>query len=908
MNGDTPPDTLGHTSAAAGFPDRVAALGVALLSALVLAVVAPMAGERWAVVPAFIPAYQSAVAINDLVTAALLFALHRETRRGPILLLAAGYLYTAPLVIAHALSFPGLFGPEGLIGGPQTTVWLWLAWHGPFPVIVLGYAMLAGSANDRPSHKGAATAAVVLPLVLAGLAVYLATVLHEHLPVLLDNNGYIAGVTRPVLAIPLVASLLTLAVLAARTRLRSALDLWLAVAMGAWAVEILLSAVLNSGRFQAGFYVGRLYGLLASCTVLVSLLLATAGLHGRLARALVGERDKARAALHASEARYRLLVESAHGFAIITLSPDGTITGWNAGAEALMGYPEVEAIGQPGAVLFTREDRAAGVPEDELRSAEEHGRAENERWHLRRDGTRFWGSGLVMPLADGGGFVKIFRDRTVEHRATERLREGEERFRALVEASAQVFWATAADGRVIEDSPSWRAYTGQGVAEWLGFGWLDAVHPADRERVEAVWRRSAEDGSRYEVEYRLYHAGSEAHRWTLARGVPLRRPDGGVRGWVGMNTDIHNRRAAEERQSLLAREVDHRAKNALAVVQSVLRLTRAPDQRAYALAVEGRVAALARAHTLLARERWAGARLQVVLAQELAPFAGPAGHEAAIAVRTELEGPDLLLPAIVAQPLSMAAHELATNAAKYGALSMPGGRVRVSWQRDPDSSLRLRWEERGGPTVPSPPRRRGFGMGVLDATIRGQLGGKIGFEWASEGLTCEVLVPGNRLVESTWPWITSSAPAEPAATWAEPAAGALERRSRPDTATGWTRQRVLIVEDEALVALDTAATIAALGYEVVGPAANFDEALHLAAATPPPDAAVLDLNLGGEASMSIADLLVARGVPVVFATGYADLPEDARRHALAPLLRKPVSAIELGAALRKFLSADAPPR
>ena len=124
--------------------DRRAALAVALLSVLVLGIVAPIAGQPWRAAPAFIPAYQSSVAVNDLVTATLLLALWREQCSPALLLLGAGYLYTAAVVVAHMLSFPGLFGPGSLIGGPQTTVWLWLAWRVPFPLVVAIYAVLSG--------------------------------------------------------------------------------------------------------------------------------------------------------------------------------------------------------------------------------------------------------------------------------------------------------------------------------------------------------------------------------------------------------------------------------------------------------------------------------------------------------------------------------------------------------------------------------------------------------------------------------------------------------------------------------------------------------------------------------------------------------------------------------------------
>ncbi|WP_343897337.1 HWE histidine kinase domain-containing protein, partial [Craurococcus roseus] len=207
-----------------------------------------------------------------------------------------------------------------------------------------------------------------------------------------------------------------------------------------------------------------------------------------------------------------------------------------------------------------------------------------------------------------------------------------------------------------------------------------------------------------------------------------------------LQAEVKERRRVEERQTLLARELDHRAKNALAVVQAALRLTPRDDTEAFARAVEGRVSALARAHTLLSEGRWDGAELGALAAGELAPFLadGP---------RAELRGPPVSLAPGAAQALSMALHELATNAVKHGALSAPGGRVSLSWSVDGAAGLlRLRWEEAGGPPLAAPPKRRGFGSRVLEATLRVQLGGAVARNWEGPGLVCEAALPLPRVL------------------------------------------------------------------------------------------------------------------------------------------------------------------
>ena len=186
--------------------------------------------------------------------------------------------------------------------------------------------------------------------------------------------------------------------------------------------------------------------------------------------------------------------------------------------------------------------------------------------------------------------------------------------------------------------------------------------------------------------------------------------------------------------------MDHRAKNLLAVVQSVLRLTPRERPEEFAKAVERRVAALARAHTLLAERGWAAADLGAVAARELAGL--PPGV-------VGLEGPPAALVASAVQPVAMALHELATNAAKHGALSVPEGRVSLRWRLDPGTeTLRITWAESGGPPVAAPPKRRGFGSRMIEATLEGQLGGCLSLYWEDGGLRAEIALPVARVLAS----------------------------------------------------------------------------------------------------------------------------------------------------------------
>jgi two-component sensor histidine kinase len=197
-------------------------------------------------------------------------------------------------------------------------------------------------------------------------------------------------------------------------------------------------------------------------------------------------------------------------------------------------------------------------------------------------------------------------------------------------------------------------------------------------------------------------------------------------------------RKNEERQRFLAREIDHRSKNLLAIVQSVVQLTRAEDVETFSSAVSGRLMALAHAHSLLADSRWEGASLGQIIEDELAPYR--TGDE-----RIELKGPSVVLNPAAAQTMALALHELTTNAVKYGALSAPSGRLSVSWTIGSDAFV-LEWKETGGPAIPGPPARRGFGTRLVTSTIESQLGGEISLHWLQQGLHAILSLPRTQLV------------------------------------------------------------------------------------------------------------------------------------------------------------------
>jgi PAS domain S-box-containing protein len=326
---------------------------------------------------------------------------------------------------------------------------------------------------------------------------------------------------------------------------------------------------------------------------------------------------------------------------------------------------------------------------------------------------------------------------TVEQRERE-FRESEERYRALVHASAAVEWRADATGAMLE-SPLWEKYTGQPAEEHRGNGWVAMVHPDDRSMVRRAWDAAHVSGAVVEIEYRVRHAASGQYRWVQESGVPLRTPDGKVREWVGAVTDIHERKLAEERRRLPLNELNHRVKNTLSIVQAIVAQTlrSTPEPKDASERVQSRLQALLSTHNILHETNWSGAELREILAAELAPYR-ETDHQ-----RLTLEGPDVWLDAKAAVALGLVIHELATNAAKYGSLSLPEGRLAVNWsiaRRAGKQWLDFSWQETDGPPVITP-ERQGFGSRLIDRTIAGDLHGEVEADFSASGLTCRVSFP-----------------------------------------------------------------------------------------------------------------------------------------------------------------------
>ncbi len=352
-----------------------------------------------------------------------------------------------------------------------------------------------------------------------------------------------------------------------------------------------------------------------------------------------------------------------------------------------------------------------------------------ERWVAATGRMFFDGRGKLTRAA--GTIVDVTERRVVETA----LLESEERYRTLVETAPDAIHVHRDGVIILANQQAVTLFGGQTQEDVVGRTAMSLVDQASLELARARTAKLTSPGQRNPpVEMILRRLDGTSVPVEAASAVVHLE---GRPAILAVLRDISERKAAEAQQALLMRELDHRARNVLTIVQSLVRLTRAPSRREFIEAVEGRVAALARTHSLLASNRWRYADLRTVIADELASLSGERG--------VRVDGPPVSLRPEAVQPMAMLVHELATNAVKHGALSLIGGKLLVSWRKELDGSLHLTWDETDGPPILAPPEKAGFGTTLMESVVRDQLGGHLERFWRECGLRCEIVVGQDRL-------------------------------------------------------------------------------------------------------------------------------------------------------------------
>jgi hypothetical protein len=271
--------------------ERRLALAIATACFVLFIAIVPSAWAPLPKIPAFIPSFAAALIFADLITALLLYEQAARLRSTAVLTLASGYLFDAIIIVPHALTFPGAFAPAGLLGaGPQTSAWLYVFWHGVFPLLVMAYALLRRRAGRRLRRTGPAIGASIAGVSALVIALTLVTTVgHDRLPVMIRGADYSLAVAKGIT--PAVWALTLLAMVLLWQRRQRVLDLWLMLVMWIWLLDIALSAVIGASRFDLGWYAGRLFGLMAANFLLIALLVEMAKIHaGAVGAAASAER------------------------------------------------------------------------------------------------------------------------------------------------------------------------------------------------------------------------------------------------------------------------------------------------------------------------------------------------------------------------------------------------------------------------------------------------------------------------------------------------------------------------------------------------------------------------------------------------------------------------------------------
>ena len=448
-----------------------------------------------------------------------------------------------------------------------------------------------------------------------------------------------------------------------------------------------------------------------------------------------------------NEAQQLAAIVTSSSDAIISVGFDGIVKTWNPAAMRLFGYAEAEAVGRSVDELIVPE---GGICErrdayEEIRAG--HNKHVSETMRRCKDGRLVPVQIDASPVLDTDGRANsvsvIFRDISRYKQGELQLRESERKFRATFDNAAIGMAQVAPDGTWLNVNERLCQIVGYAAEELLSGAFQDITHPDDLAADLANVQRML-DGQcdSYSMEKR-YICKDGSARWVNLTVGCERKADGAIDYFISAVEDIAARKSAEARNALLMAEVNHRAKNLLAVVQAVARQTaRSDDPATFLDRLIKRIASLTASHDLLVKDQWQGVDLLDLVRSQLDHF------RSLFDARVSFDGPALRLGAVSAQAIGMALHELATNAGKYGALSNAEGRVRISWTLSdtPDSAFEMAWIEENGPEVVVP-RKPGFGQTVIVNMAERAVGGHAELAYLKSGVKWTLAAPVDRILE-----------------------------------------------------------------------------------------------------------------------------------------------------------------